>query len=200
MPQEDKAASEVLTGVVQQSTSDDISFAEIKLALHERGFGLLMLVFALITLPLPPGLTVLAAIPLLFFSVQMILGVDSPWLPSWIGRRRIKRRTLALMVEKASPHLRKVERLLRPRFSYASSRTGEKIVGVFCLLFSMSIAIPLPFTNFIPAIGIALMSLGLLSKDGVVITIGMIVGMGGVMFTFVVWLKGPKFVAGLMGL
>ena len=72
MDKKQRAASDVLEGVVKDSVGDYISFREIKLALHERGFGLLMLFFALplsIPLPVPPGLTAIPAIPLILFSI-----------------------------------------------------------------------------------------------------------------------------------
>src|SRR5690606_30111620 len=124
---------------------------------QERGFGLLMVIFSLplsIPLPVPPGFTMLPSIPLIIFSLQMLMGMRSPWLPKWLGEKKMKRTTLAYMIEKASPHLKKVEKLLRPRIFFASSPLGEKIVGLFALVFSISIMIPIPLTSFIPAIGI----------------------------------------------
>lgn len=194
-------ASDVLEGVVSNGNGDLISFQEIKLALHERGFGILLIMFALplsIPLPVPPGLTAIPGIPLLFFSVQLLFGRDVPWLPKWIEKKTIKRSTLAFMIEKASPYLRKVERLLRPRIFFAGSTTGEKIVGFFCFMFSISILIPLPLTNFIPAIGIVLMALGLMSCDGVPIILGMIIGSIGITITTLVIFFGKKAVMELM--
>ena len=186
MQRKDKSASELLAGVVTQHHMDTISFAEIKTLLHERGFGLLMIIFALplaVPLPVPPGITAVPAIPLMFFSFQMVMGMSTPWLPKWIGRKQMKRSTIAWMIEKASPYLRKVEMWMRPRFSFASSKIGEKIVGFFSLIFAISILVPLPFTNFIPAIGIVLMSLGILSKDGIIIILGMLIGSIGIGIT-----------------
>lgn len=196
-----RSASDVLEGVVKDNDADYISFQEIKMALHERGFGLLMLFFALplsIPLPVPPGLTAIPALPLILFSIQMLRGMDSPWLPKWVGNKKIKRETLALIVEKTAPHLKKAEKLLRPRFSFASSEAGEKIVGFFALLFSLSILIPLPLTNFIPAIGILLMSLGLLSKDGIPIAIGIIVGSMGIALTTLIIIMGKHAAMGII--
>lgn len=187
------AASEVLSGVVRNNHADSISLYEIKTALHERGFGLLMLAIALplsIPVPVPPGMTALPALPLLLFSIQMIMGMDSPWLPKWLGEKRVKRQTLAHVIEKGAPFLQKIERFLQPRFSFASSAKGEKIVGIFCMVFSISIAIPLPLTNFIPALGIVFLSLGLLSKDGIAIVLGMIIGSSGLLVTTTVILFG----------
>ncbi len=192
-------ASEALHGVVRNNSADYISLFEVKQALHERGFGLIMLIFSLplcLPIPLPPGATALPSIPLLLFSLQMVMGMDSPWIPKWLGNKRIKRKTLAQIIEKGAPYLQKVERFLRPRFSFTSSLGGEKLVGIFCLLFSASIAVPLPLTNFIPATGIAIMSLGLLSKDGITIIFGMAVGSAGVTLTTLIIIFGKKAIEG----
>lgn len=190
-------ASEALHGMVRKNSADKISLYEVKSALHERGFGLIMLIFSLplcLPLPLPPGATALPSIPLLLFSLQMVVGRDSPWVPMWLGKKTIKRQTLAMIIEKGAPYLQKVERFLRPRFSFTSSLGGERLVGLFCLIFSASIAVPLPLTNFIPAIGIAIMSLGLLSKDGITIIAGMFVGSCGVTLTASILIFGKSVI------
>jgi len=192
---EPRAASEVLKDVVSDSKSDFISFYDIKASLHERGFGLLMLIFAIpvsIPAPVPPGTTMLPGLPLLFFSLQMLVNRDSPWLPKWIGTKKIKRSTLAFLIEKTAKFLQKVEKLMRPRFSFAQSRKGEKLVGFFGVLFSLSIISPIPFAHFIPGLGIVFMSLGLLSRDGIAIILGIIIGNIGLLITVLVVLFGAQ--------
>jgi hypothetical protein len=200
MSKKNRLASDVLEGVVKNNRNDRLSLDEIKTALNERGFGILMVFFALpLCVPaLPPGLTAIPAIPLIVFSIQMIRGMPSPWMPKFVGNKTIKRETVALVVEKAAPYLKKAERVLRPRFSFASSPEGEKVIGFFSLIFSLSILIPLPFTNLIPAIGILFMSLGLLSKDGIVIILGMVIGTVGVTLTTLVIFFGKKAVIGIV--
>ena len=95
--------------------------------------------------------------------------------------------------------MRKIETLLRPRISFASSETGEKILGTLCFLFSLCVAIPLPWTNFIPGYGIMIMALGLLSRDGVVMLIGACVGMAGAALTGAVLVLGGEAVKTLLG-
>jgi len=186
------AASDTLQDVVKNHKADKISFSDLNTSLKERGFGLLMLIFAIpisLPIPLPPGLTSLPAIPLLLFSIQMIMGLSYPWLPGWIGNKSIKRTTLATVIEKAAPFLKKIEKHLKPRLSFASSRTGERIIGMFTFIFAICIIIPLPLTHMVPAIGISIMSLGLLSKDGITIIIGMVIGsIGTAISMFVVFL------------
>lgn len=199
--QKNISASAVLEDVVNNNnTADNITFHELKVAFHERGFGLLMVIFILplsIPFPYPPGFTTIMVVPVFLFSLQMALGMDSPWLPKWVERQAIKRSTLAKVIEKASPALKKVERLLRPRLYFVSTRGGEKIMGIFCIVFSLSIAIPVPLTNLLPGLGIMIMALGLLSKDGITIIIGMATGSVGVFFTALILFYGSKAVFGL---
>lgn len=190
-------ASDVLERAINQHTADRVTLSELLHSLHERGFGLLMLFLALpncVPLPSPPGVSTLLSIPLLFLSVQMVLGYDSPRLPTKIANRSISRSFLAKMVSYASPKLKKIELLLKPRFSFASTPRGEKILGFFWLLFAISIAVPLPMSNFVPGVGIAISALGLLSRDGVIIILGIAIGIAGLALTTTVLFLGLEAV------
>ena len=192
------AASDLLTQVITQNINNDIiTFNELKSSLSERSFGFLLLVFSLPIIVVPPGLTMLACIPVSLISIQMFLGYHTPWLPSWLGNRSIKRKTLASIIEKVSPVLYKIERVTRARLYFISSRNGEKVFGAFASLYSLSIAVPLPLTNLLPAIGIALMSIGLISRDGLLIILGMIVGLVGCIITFSILIFGAAVISGL---
>ena len=195
-----KTASEILEDAVHNQKADQVSLGELMHTLHERGFGLLMMVLVLpncVPVPIPPGMSTVFSVPLLFLAVQMLWGMDSPWLPQFIRRRTIRREMLAKIVSAASPKLKKIEKLLHPRLSFTSTHTGERIIGVFWLIFALSIAVPLPMTNFIPGIGILVMSLGLLSRDGIAILIGIVIGLGGVAFTTLLLWLGKEAVVSL---
>ncbi|MCP5361360.1 MAG: exopolysaccharide biosynthesis protein [Hyphomicrobiales bacterium] len=194
------STSDILDNVVHRHTDDTITVGQIKESLHERGFGLLLALASLplcIPVPVPPGYTTLFSIPLFILSTQMIFGMDSPWLPKWLTRRRIARMKLASMLERAVPLLRKIEKLMRPRLSFASSHTGEKVIGMFAFVFTISIALPFPLTNLPPGYGILIMSLGLLSRDGLTIIIGMIVGTIGLGITLLILILGQHAVMAL---
>lgn len=189
MENKERNTSELLLHVVVQSTNDKMSVTEIKNSLHERGFGILLAIAALpicLPVPVPPGYTTFFSIPLFIFSVQMIWGMKSPWLPEWIGKKEISRKSLEKMIEKATPWLRKIESYLHPRLTYISVHAWERIIGIFAFIFTISIALPIPLTNFPPGWGILIMSLGLLNKDGLTIIVGMIVGTIGVGITLII--------------
>jgi hypothetical protein len=116
----------------------------------------------------------------------MTLGMQAPWLPSWIEKKSIKRLYLEKIVAKANPWLKKIENRMQPRMTYISVHTWERIIGIFSFVFALSIALPLPLTNFAPGWGILVMSLGLLNRDGVTILIGMIIGTIGIGLTMII--------------
>lgn len=198
-----KNTSDILESVVVQSVEDSITLFELKEILHERGFALLMLLFSLplsIPLPVPPGYTTILSLPILFFAVQIILGYDSPWLPNFLGGKSIKRKNLAFLIEKTVPILRKVEKLTRARIPIFNNPVGERIYGIISFLCAMSIAIPLPLTNFIPAGGIVFMSLGVLNRDGVMAIVGIATSAIGLFISVLVVLLGHKVVVELFSL
>jgi hypothetical protein len=201
MNENERPVSQVLEELVKNTHTDYITFFEVREALQEHGFGILMIFFSLcliIPIPLPPGVAAIFGAPLLIFSLQLIRGMDAPWLPNWICKRSIKRKTLTILINKSVPYLKKVEKLLKPRMHFAASKKGERIIGVFSLIFSCSIMISLPFTHLVPAIGIFLMAFGLLSTDGMSIILGMVVGSFGIGLTAVVLLLGKEAVIGLV--
>jgi hypothetical protein len=189
MENKERNTSELLQLIVIQNTNEMISVNEIKNSFHERGFAVLLAIAALpicLPIPVPPGYTTVFSIPLFIFSVQMICGMKAPWIPKWLAKKTIKRETLDKLIDKVTPWLRKIESYMHPRLTYISGHAWERIIGIFSFIFSLSIALPIPLTNFPPGWGILIMSLGLLSKDGLTIIIGMIVGTVGVGITLVV--------------
>ncbi|MBQ4874669.1 MAG: exopolysaccharide biosynthesis protein [Rickettsiaceae bacterium H1] len=192
-----KTPSDILKSVTNIGSSDFMTLFEVKTALHERGFAFLMLLFALplsIPIPVPPGFTTVLSIPLLIFSIQLMLGMDSPWLPKWLEKKSIKRKTLASVIEKTAPILRKIEKLTKRRLPIFNNIIGEKLFAVISLVCSISIAIPLPLTNFIPAQAIGLMSLSILNQDGIIGIAGIIWGIIGLIISAMVVIVGPTIV------
>lgn len=193
--------SELLKESINGDMPEQMNLEGLKQMLHERGFGLVMMIFALpiaIPFPYPPGFTTVVGIPLILFSIQMMLGFDSPWLPKRIGSVRIKRDTLIAVTAKTLPYLEKIEYLLKPRLYIASTTMAERIIGFICLLCALSIALPIPLGNTVPALGILLMALGLLNRDGIVIALGAIVSALGVLLAIAVVVYGIEGVRHLI--
>jgi hypothetical protein len=110
----------------------------------------------------------------------MIAGYSAPKLPKRFYKISVKRSVLAMLVQKSSPYIRKVEIILRRRLLFMTSRKAERVIGFFTLIFSAFIVLPMPLSNFIPGFGILIISFGMLGKDGLVVICGIAVGIIGI--------------------
>ena len=181
MDQKKIITTQILEDLVNSSTADKVLVGDIINSMEAIGFGLALMIFSLgIIIPLPPPFPSIISLPLVVFSAQMVIGMNAPKLPNWIAKKEVKRSVLAMMVQKSSPYLRKVERVLKPRLSIMNHVIAERIVGFFLLAFSSFILIPLPLSNFIPGLGILIISFGLMGKDGLVVILGISVGIMGI--------------------
>ena len=189
--------TDMLEGVVKKSVLDKVLIKDIILSMDASGFGLIIILFTIpIIIPvLPPPIPSLLSLPLFIFSLQMMFGFDAPKLPKIIANRSIKRITLANIVEKISPYLKKIEKLVKPRLSFLASGACERVIGFLIFLLSISILIPLPLTSFIPALGIFIISFGLIGRDGVMILIGIFIGCIGASITLMVFLLGAEVIS-----
>ena len=150
-----------------------VSLGDVTRLLGDRGYGVLMFVLALPGAV--PGLSSIAAIPLALVAVQLAIGLPRPWLPRFLAARSLSRTDFARMIERVEPYLMRVERLLRPRFVVLTGPLGERLMGVMCLVLALLLTVPILF-NLPLIVPIALMSLALLERDGVLAAIGLAVG------------------------
>ena len=157
----------------------------------EGGSGAILFVLTLpVLLPLPPGASMIFALPLLLVAPQVMFGRRTVWLPQWLSRRTIKRTDLVKIIGRVLPALKRAETFVRPRLSFFTGRSGEIIAGALCTLLAIVLILPLPFANLAPALAIGAVSVGLARKDGLlllggyglaVLAVGVIVlGLGGV--------------------
>lgn len=199
--------SDILESLVQENgqtqKEDNISLYDIKNLLHERGFGVILAVVAIplcVPIPVPPGYTTIFSIPVFFICVQMILGLDTPWLPKRLGQKKIKRSFLKLAVFKVTPILRKIEKFLKPRLTDIPPKYWEKFTGISSFLFNIVVflPIPIPLSNFLPGVAILVMAIGLIGRDGLMIIMGFILGILGVVYTLIAVFLGYEIINKLL--
>ena len=65
------------------------------------------------------------------------------------------------------------------------------------LFFSSFILLPMPLSNYIPGLGILIASFGMLSKDGLVIILGIVVGCIGVAISITAVFLGLEFITNI---
>ncbi|MBT8471009.1 MAG: exopolysaccharide biosynthesis protein [Marinicaulis sp.] len=156
----------------------EASLGDVITRLDERAFGLLLLLLALpCCLPFVYLLPQIVALPMLALAGQMAAGRHHPWLPNALNKRRFSIGEFEKVVARGEKYIGWFEKLSRPRLGLLTNHTGARIVGAILLIPTASILVPLPSTNTIPGIGVAIASIGLIERDGVLVIIGLIIGL-----------------------
>jgi hypothetical protein len=152
-----------------------VTFAEIVTGLRHRAFGFTMLLFALpCCLPMPPGVPTVCGAALALVALNMIVGRRYLWLPRAITVRSMQRADLKRIVERALPHLQRLERICRPRIAALTDGIGKAVVGAVVLTLGVLLILPIPLLgNIPPGIAVAVIAVGIAERDGVVVLIGL---------------------------
>ncbi len=161
-----KRLSDVLREI-DRSQGQRISLRNLIVALGDRSFVPLMIMFALPNMfSFVPGSSVVTGLPLVFIAVQLLIRRPSVWLPKFLSDRSIDHGVFTRVVAHAVPWIEWVERMARPRFWPFSGASGELIVGSASLVMAVFLFLPIPFANFLPAVSVIMLALGLGEHDG----------------------------------
>ena len=181
--------SELLLRISQEAEGPSLTVGEIFAQIEDRSFGVLILLLALPScFPFfPPGFTSVLGAGIALVAVQMVVGRHRAWLPGVLERRSISKERLVRVVERAAPHLRRCEALSRPRYFTVTSDIGEQIVGAFILALAVVISVPLPLTNLGPAVAIAVIAVGLIEEDGLIVMAGCALGALAIVLMTMFW-------------
>ena len=168
--------SAILSAVATAQDKERISIGDLLEALKRRALGALMFIFAIVTaLPMPPGVSAVVGAPLVFLTAQLMLGMNA-WLPKLITDRSLSRVDFTRVVNAAAPWLARAEGIMKPRFEFLAKRPSIYVVGFVAFFMALLVLLPIPGANMAPSISICIIALGLLERDGIWITIGVLVG------------------------
>ncbi|MEM9709514.1 MAG: exopolysaccharide biosynthesis protein [Pseudomonadota bacterium] len=171
------AISARLDALANEATGEAVTLDWILSELHERAFGLFLLILALpCCIPFLYGIPQIVALPLMFVSAQLVLGRRVPWLPKNLGARTVSTEGLRSLAERARPWLKRIEAVSRPRIAALTRAPVDRVVGLALVLFSASILVPLPGTNTVPGFAVVVVSMGLLQRDGLLVILGAALG------------------------
>ena len=171
--------------------SPKITLNEILEIAGERTFGFLFVLLSLPSaLPVPaPGYSVPFGIVMLLLAMQLIAGSEQPWLPEKFRKKGFERSSVQSILRKGMPWLERIEAIARPRITpVCTSRVGRMVIGLAIALMAISMMIPIPLTNTLPAIGIFVTGFGLLDDDGAISLVGLtICAMGAALSTTILY-------------
>jgi hypothetical protein len=137
----------------------------------ERTFGFLFVLLSFPSaLPIPaPGYSVPFGIAMFLLAGQLLIGRHEPWFPESWRDRGFEINKVRQVLKLGLPWLRRIESVSRPRLTHiCTSAIGRTVIGLAIALMSISMMIPIPGTNTLPAMGIFVTGFGLLDDDGAI--------------------------------
>lgn len=199
----EKLSAELERHFYDEHHSGEVTIDEIMILAGERAFGFLFILLALPSaLPVPaPFYASPFGVMLFLLAAQLIGGATHPWIPRWFAKHSLKLSQVQSMLSVGLPWLRRIEVLTRPRLSVVcNSRLGRLIIGVFVTFMALSMMLPIPLTNTVPAMGVFLIGFGLLDEDGVISVAGFLVCAMGAALTASILTLGYATVRGAVDL
>lgn len=142
--------------------------------------ALALLVFALLNLlPGPPGYNFVVSLVMLAFSILMLLHQPIR-LWRWFGERKLPLKPLMKLMDVLAWIAEALTRVSSPRLFALSSRPALPLLGLFNIGMALVMLPPIPFCNMLPSMAVAMISAGVLNRDGWLILGGAVVGVLGV--------------------
>ena len=172
--------SDIVARLAREGEGDRISVGQLLAALKDRGFGVIIILFALPNAIIP--LAWVLGTPILLFAIQLVLGQPKPWLPQIMSRQTVTRETFNKLANYVVRYLSIMERWLKPRFSWLTSKSMERGIGLWLVFLTLVLLVPVPFGNALGAFAISIIAAGLIEKDGGAIIVGSLIGLAGTFY------------------
>ena len=179
--------SDIIEALAERPGSK-VTVADVLDAFGDRAFGALLAVFAApLALPMPPGVSAILGAPLIFIAFQQMIGRPTLWLPKALMKRSMRRAEFQTMTVRLRPHLKRLERHLRPRLQFLYGPIADRFIGAVCVLLAVIVFLPIPFGNMLPSFAIAAFGFGLLERDGLAGLVGGVAAAISVIILILIW-------------
>jgi hypothetical protein len=165
--------------------------------LEHHGLAILLVFFSLWSaLPIPAaGYSTILSLPLFAIGLCFLFNRKSIALPKKIGKRNLVPGSYEKLRRWLFPALEFLERYSRPRgVALVRSYVTRLFLGAIIIVLAISMFIPIPGTNTLPAIGVFLIGFSLLEDDGAMLLFGIFVSILSCISTTLIILFGYEAV------
>ena len=188
-PQTQEKISDALQGWLEGDS--DKTLGSLVEVFGEKSFAVLfVLLLGVPALPLPTGgATHVFEIIAALLALQLIVGRDQIWLPQRWCKLELAGPKQQRFIAGLMKLIRSLERFSRPRLRFLfQTRFSNSVYGLLVLGGTAGAFFAPPFTGLdtLPALGVVLLSLGVLLEDVIVVAIGLVVGVAGVLLEIIV--------------
>jgi hypothetical protein len=140
-------------------------------------------------LPIPTGgATHVLEVIAMLLALQLIIGRKQVWLPQRWRAMQLGGDKRQRFINRLVKLIRWLERFSRPRARFLfGHRVTNAVFGTLVLVGSVGAFVAPPFSGLdtLPALGVVLLSIGVLLEDVAVVAAGLVVGTGGILLVAV---------------
>lgn len=171
-PIHDLRTTELLAAALDRHDGDRIALGDLMEPLRRRAFGFLLLLLAVPNfIPVPLGIGGVMGVLVIALGLQMLAGLEHPWLPRWLARRTLSRTALRRFLARIAPVTRRLERICRPRLERLTMRPLTIASGLVMILLGLLLALPIPFTNYLFGAMLLAFAFALIERDGALLVL-----------------------------
>lgn len=167
---------------MKNSISDDsISIKELISLLLDDGIYLLVIILiAPFIIPVSiPGSSTVFGVLIILLEISFLFNKPL-YLPKRVGNYVLSKESIDKLFNILNKALRYIEKISRPRGKLTSNKYILKFNAIITILLSLLLflPIPIPLTDFIPAIGILILAISSLEDDVYLMLLGYLVTIG----------------------
>jgi hypothetical protein len=158
--------SQLFADIQAKPPAERITFASLFARLERESLAIAILLLGVTGMA--PGISVLAGFLLCLCAMQLMLGSKSIFLPRFISERSLSVRRWTRILGNTERVMKRVERrrgAARPLPDYV-----KRAVGLPVLALSLTLFVPIPFSNVVPAALIAVIGLACLADDALLLS------------------------------
>ena len=178
MPKEPHSVEETVEAIEElaEKADDSVCIGNVLDEFGKRSFGPVLLIFALIEItPVGgiPGVPTVLAVLCAMVALQMLLGRDHIWVPSFIEKRGVGAGKLLKSAEKLEGIAARLDHWFKGRMKQFTTPLWQKVAAVFILLLCCTVP-PLellPFASSAPMLAVASFGLAITVRDGLLMLI-----------------------------
>jgi hypothetical protein len=160
---------------VAESGDAKLTFSGLIEAMGPGAHRLLILVLTLLNMiPGPPGFGGTIAWTTFAVALAMVLGKPIR-LPGIIGDRRLPLAPLLKASEQVVKVTALIARFSKPRMRWMTGAAATVPYGIFTMVISVAMTVPIPLTNAVPNVGLCVLAFSMLNRDGIGALVGVVI-------------------------
>ncbi|WP_423068635.1 exopolysaccharide biosynthesis protein [Devosia sp. CN2-171] len=147
-----------------------------------------ILLFALLNLlPAPPGYNFVMALIIIALCVSLLFKREMQ-LKGYFGRMQLPVKIVLKLMDVLGKLAGWAARISSPRWRGLTGNAIMPVLAIFGVVLGLFMLPPIPATNTLPSLGLAVICVGVLNHDGLVVLLGGLVGLAGIIICgFAVW-------------